>query len=240
MALVAGDEMKKSITTALILVALTITTSHAQTGTDLVSRYFKIDKSKRVDEFVVRDAILKIVPLGTDLKEAIKRLERNGIKYWDTCAPADRSPIWCNFSSPKNQPSEASYVIEFFFDQQNKFKNVEVVRSYRNKVQEYTTYPTKPAKNLILKNNLAVGSPVKAFDKTYGEGQLNQSTDFANDWPLTLEYHDKERNLYFYTGVEIGEMTAKEMKAVKQNRRLLGEMKVGIIFTEWPDPLLGK
>ena len=228
------------VVTTLLVALVVFQPAYATTGTEQVRKYFKIEKTVRVDENVVRDAILKIVPVDTKLKEAIKRLERHGIQYNQTCSPGDRSPIWCYFASPKNQVSEANYTVEFFFDNQNKFKNVEVVRSYRSKAKRFTSYPTRPANNLILKNNLTVGSQVKTFDATYGMGQLNTSTDFANDWPVTLEYFDKQNKNYFYVGVEIGEISPKEMRAVEQDRSKLGEMKAGIIFTEWPDPLLNK
>jgi len=227
--------MKKYITTIILCFCFS-TNANALTGTEQVRKYFKIDKSNPVDEFVVRDAILKIAPMNTELKVVIARLERNGIKYGETCAPGDRTPLWCYFKSPKNQLSEANYVVEFYFDDMNKFKNVEVVRSYKDKVKEYTTYPTKPAKHLNLKNNLSVGSKVKEFDFIYGLGELNTSVDFAHDWPVTLEYHDKENNRYFYIGIEVGDISKKEMKVIEQDRKQLGEFKAGIIFVVWPDP----
>lgn len=231
--------MIKAITIA-ILIFLTFQLTYAETGTEQVRRYFKIEKTKKVDEFAVRDAILRIAPLKTDLKEVITRLEHNGIKYYETCAPGDRTPIWCYFKSPKSQLAEANYVVEFFFDNSNKFKNVEVVRTYRDKVKEFTTYKTKPAQNLVLKNNLSVGSKVKEFDSIYGLGQLNTSVDFAHDWPVTLDYFDKEKNQYFTIGLEVGDISKKEMKIIEQDRKRLGEFKAGIIFVDWPDPQYDK
>lgn len=198
--------MKKQLITVLILL---LVTQHAaaQTGTDIVEKYLDVDRSKKVNEFSVRDAILRISPKGTSFKDVVKKLEGKVIYYHpkgnspNICFPGDNTPIYCQFKSTKEfRGSEPDYAVDYIFNSENKVKDVVVVRSYAGRVKRYTTNPTQPAKNIVLRNNLSVGSKIKQFDSVYGEGQFDESSDVADDWPLSLEYFDKKNKEIFLCG----------------------------------------
>jgi len=207
-----------------------------ETGADLVRKHFSIDQDASLNEFAVRDAVLKIVPYGTEIEEVFARLEKRGVGYPKDgksgfCSP-DRTELVCFFHSPKSMGKQAeNYTIEFWFDNNKALKHVEVRRWYRGVARIYTSDPTEPAKNIKLKLGLGVGSKVREFDSAYGEGGFFENLWGNADWPLAIEYVDKATKEKIIAGVEIGDISRSEVEALKNDRKRLAEYRVGIIFT---------
>lgn len=108
----------------------------AETGSELVRHYFDINGDAKLSDMVVRDAVLRVVPVGTEINEVIKKLSARGLShpYWPNnaaghriCFP-DKTPITCHFRSPKGDQykDEPNWAIEFAFDKDNKLEDVDV------------------------------------------------------------------------------------------------------------------
>lgn len=212
--------------------------SSAQTGAEVVKKYFGIDRSKTVDEFTVKEAILLLTPKGTGFKKVIIKLETVGIYYHPknnspiVCFPADNTPLYCQFKSSKEfRGTEPDYTVDYIFDAENRVKDVVVVRNYSGRVKRYTTNPTQSSQNISLRNNLSSNSMIKEFDSAYGEGQIEEGPDVPDDWPLSILYVDDKTKKYFYVGVDVGNMSWNDLKKLKKNRKQLSEYKAGIIYS---------
>jgi hypothetical protein len=104
----------------------------------MVREHFEIDTKVYLTEDIVRQAALRIVPLGTEVNEAAKILSAHGLAHpnWPdnaagnrACFP-DRTPIVCQFRSPreKRYSNEPNWSIEFFFDEKKRLEEIEVRR----------------------------------------------------------------------------------------------------------------
>ena len=108
----------------------------AQTGAEVFKKYIRIDKTKTVNEFTVKEAMLQLSPKGTQFKEVIKKLENVGIYYHPKnktpliCFPADNTPLYCQFKSSKeSRGTEPNYTVDYIFDAENRVKDIVVVRN---------------------------------------------------------------------------------------------------------------
>lgn len=228
--------MKNALILGLMFVSLSECVS-AQTGTEVFKKYFRIDKTKTVDEFTVKEAMLQLSPKGTQFKKVIKKLEDLGIYFHPKnktpliCFPADNTPLHCQFKSSKElQGTEPNYTVDYIFDAENRVKDVVAVRNYSGRVKRYTTNPTQPSLDILLRDNLSSSSKIKEFDSVYGEGQIEEGPDVPDDWPLSILYFDDKTKKYFYVGVDVGNMSWNDLNMLKKNRKLLNEYKVGIIY----------
>lgn len=227
----------KNIIMSLIIILSLAQYTNAQMGSDVVRNYLKLDNSKEINEHTLKEAMLKISPIGTKFKDVVNKLEAKGIYYNPKdnsptlCFPADNTPLYCQFKSTKeDRGTEPDYTVDFIFDKDNKVEDIVVVRSYSGRVKRYTTSPTQPAKNITLRNNLSVISKIKEFDLAYGKGQIEEGSSVPDDWPLSILYFDDKTKEYFYVGVDIGNMSWNDLKKLKQNRKQLSEYKAGIIY----------
>lgn len=125
----------------LMLIAWAPACSWAESGSELVRRYFDIAVSTELSAEAVREAVLRIVPVGTEIEQVVEKLSARGLSHpnWpnnpsgsQNCFP-DRTPIVCQFRSPKQSryEGEPNWSIEFFFDINNKLEDVEV-RQWRS------------------------------------------------------------------------------------------------------------
>jgi hypothetical protein len=119
------------IATMLVLPML----AHAETGSEAVRKHFGISPNAMLTEPIVKNAVLRHVPLGTELNQVAAKLSSLGLGHpaWPSnpkanmaCFP-DRTPIVCQFRTPKSLASqnEPNWTVEFFFDQKNELETVE-------------------------------------------------------------------------------------------------------------------
>ncbi len=221
----------------LLVMMLPVTYVHAQTATDLIRKYIGIESAKKVDEYAIKEVLLHMTPKGTVFNDVLKKLEGKGIYYHPKdksptiCFPADDTPLLCQFKSSKRYRStEPDFTVNYIFGNDKRVNDIVVVRSYYGVAKHFTTNPTQPANNLRIENNLTTGSTIKDFDSTYGEGQIEDGPDVPEDWPLSLLYFDKKSKSYFYVGIDIGNMSWKEVNSLKNDRKNLWQYKAGIIY----------
>lgn len=119
-----------------MLIACAPACSWGETGSEYVRRYFDIDVGTELSAEVVRQAVLRIVPVGTEIEQVVEKLSARGLSHpnWPNnptgsriCFP-DRTPIVCQFRSPKQSRNkdEPNWSVEFSFDMKNNLEDVEV------------------------------------------------------------------------------------------------------------------
>lgn len=132
-----SKQMRSSSLLAAIVFVLPVL-AHAESGSEAVRRHFDISPNAKLTESIVKNAVLRLVPIGTELNQVVVKLSNLGLGHpaWPSnpkanmaCFP-DRTPIVCQFRTPKDleNQNEPNWTVEFFFNQKNELETVEARR----------------------------------------------------------------------------------------------------------------
>lgn len=127
----------------MVLILLAPVSCLGETGNELVRKHFDIDAKTELSEILVQQAVLRIVPIGTEINDVARRLSMHGLAHpnWPSssagnpvCFP-DRTPIVCQFRSPRGErnTNEPNWSVEFFFDEKKGLNEIEVRRWFYSK-----------------------------------------------------------------------------------------------------------
>jgi hypothetical protein len=204
----------------------------ASSASDRLKQSFNIKNTGPLDEYTLREVILKAIPPGSSSETALKRLEELGLDFRGTCFPGDTSPITCTIrsSSGTKKDNDPNFSFDFVFNKDNKISDVIVTRWYKDIVKSFVTTYKKPDNKIKLKSGLGVGSTIAELEKVYGRWEVDEVGHPEEGWPLTVNFYPKDNQLSLVVGIEIGAMVQIEFNELKGNQSRLRTMPAGIIL----------
>ena len=222
--------MRKWIT--VLIFSLLPTLCFASSATDRLKQSFNIKNTGPLDEYTLREAILKAIPPGTSSETALKRLDERGLDFRGTCFPGDTSPITCTIrsSSGTKKDNDPNFSFDFVFSKDNNILDVVVTRWYRDIVKTFGTTYKKPDNKIRLKSGLGVGSTIADLEKVYGKWEVDEMGLWEDGWPLTVNFYSKDNQLSLIVGIEIGDISQAEFNELKGSQTLLRSMPAAIIL----------
>lgn len=217
---------------AILIFCLIPTICLASSATERLKQGFTIRNTGPLDEYTLREAILKAIPPGSSSDAVLKRLEERGLDFRGTCFPGERSPITCGIHSTPGtkKDNDPNFSFDFVFDEANKVANVIVTRWYRDIAKTFITTYKKPDNKIKLKSGLSVGSTIADLEKVYGRWEVDEVGHWEEGWPLTVNFYSKDDQLSLIVGIEIEDMSRKEFKVLSENQSRLRTMPAGIIL----------
>lgn len=217
---------------AILLFLLIPTISHASSASERLKQGFNIKNTGPLDEYTLRDAILKAIPPGSSSETALKRLEERGLDFRGTCFPGDVSPITCTIrsSSGTKKDNDPNFSFDFVFNKDNKISDVKVTRWYHDIMKTFVTTYKKPDNKIKLKSGLGVGASIAELETVYGRWEVDEVGDWEEGWPLIVNFYSKDNKLSLVVGIEIGDMSRKDFNDLNGNQLRLRTMPAAIIL----------
>lgn len=217
---------------AVFIFSLIPTLCFAASATERLKKAFNIQNTGAIDEYTLREAILKAIPPGSSSETTLQRLDQRGLDFRGTCFPGDTSPITCTIrsSSGTMKDNDPNFSFDFVFNKNNKISDVVVTRWYRDIVKNFITTYKKPDNKIRLKSGLGVGSTIMELEKVYGQWEVDEVGHWEDGWPLTINFYPKENQLSLVVGIEIGDISQKEFNDLKSNQSRLRTMPAAIIL----------
>jgi hypothetical protein len=199
----ANGEMMKKWTTVLLLL-LSPTICFASSATDRLKKAFNIRSANTLDEYTLRNAILKAVPIGSSIDSVLKRLAAGGLDYQGTCFAGDESAIKCQLESVPGtkKANDPNFVFYFVFNNENKVSDVIVWRWYLDIAKTFISTYKKPDYKITLKSGLGVGSTVAELEKVYGRWEMDAVGFWEIGWPITVSFCSKDDQCSLTVGIE--------------------------------------